>query len=150
MSDTWIAVGFLIFLLLLLGGAIVMLLWPSKFLRHYLNPLEPDTPVNRVQTRAMGIYFFLFVLMIISAVINSLGGFSKNILVALIASPVVLAIFLWFIWRYSPLQHVQRRFLAGNAEEPQWELRMSIAFCTFLLVIVVGAFLLATRGIHPK
>ena len=48
------------------------------------------------------------------------------------------------------LQKVNRRYLTGDAEEPQWELRMSLAFCSLLCVIVAVAFLLAMKGIYPK
>jgi hypothetical protein len=45
---------------------------------------------------------------------------------------------------------VNRRYLAGEAEEPQWELSMSVAFCSLLCMIVAAAFLLAMSGIYPK
>jgi hypothetical protein len=89
----------------------------------------------------------LFVLVAIS---GAFEAFHKNILVALIASPIILAITLWALWRYSSLQQVNRRYLGGETEEPQWELWMSIAFCLLLSVIVVVAFLFGTRGIYPK
>jgi hypothetical protein len=150
MSDTWFAIFLPIVLLLFAGVGVVLLLWPSKFLRHYQNPLQPDTPVNRVHMRALGVFVCLFVSVPISWSVTTLEGFHKNILLALSASPVLLPIFLWILWRYSPLQQVNRRYLAGEAEEPQWELRMSVAFCSLLCMIVAAAFLLAMRGIYPK
>jgi hypothetical protein len=49
------------------------------------------------------------------------------------------------------IEHVSsRRYLTGEAEEPRWELRMSITFSALLSIIVVSAILLATRGIYPK
>jgi hypothetical protein len=139
-----------IVLLVFAGLGIVLLLWPSKFLRHIQNPLEPDTPVNRVYARALGLFVCLFVLMIISGSMKNLEGFHRNILLSLWASPVILPIFLRILWRYSALQRVNRRYLTDDAEEPQWELRMSLAFCSLLSIIVVVAFLFGTRGIYPK
>ena len=147
MSDTWVAIvvpiGFLIFL----GVGIVLLLWPSKFLRHVRNPLQPDTPINRVNARAVGVVICLFVLVAVS---GAFEGFHKNILVALAISPVILPIFLWILWRYSSLQRVHRRYLAADTEEPHWEVRMSIAFASLLCIIVLAASLLAARGIYHK
>ena len=148
MSDTWFAILFAIALLFFAGIAFVLLIWPSKFLRHVQNPLQPDTPVNRVYMRALGIYFFFFPLLIISGSMKTLEGFHRNILLALWASPVILPIFLWSLWQYSALQQMNRRYLAGEAEEAHWEFRMSVAFCSLLFIIV--AFLLAKRGIYPK
>jgi hypothetical protein len=81
---------------------------------------------------------------------KTLEGFHRNILLALWASLVILPIFLWILWRYSSLQQVNRRYLAGEPDSAQWELRMSVAFCALLSVIVVTAFLLAMSGIYPK
>jgi hypothetical protein len=150
MSDNWFAILLTIVLLCFLGVGVVLLLWPSKFLRHFENSLQPDTPINRVQMRAVGVFVCLFVLVPISWSVTALEGFHKNILLALWASPFLLPIFLWILWRYSPLQQVNRRYLAGESEEPHWELRMSVAFCSLLSVIVVAACLLAMRGIYPK
>jgi len=147
MSDIWLPA---IVLLLSAGMSAVLLLWPSEFLRHIQNPWQPDTPVNRVHIRALGVYVCLFLLLIISGSMKNLEGFHRNILLALWASPVILPIFLWILWRYSPLQHVNRRYLAGETEEPRWELRMNVAFCSLLSMIVVAAFLLAMKGICLK
>jgi hypothetical protein len=76
----------------------------------------------------------LFVLVAIS---GAFDAFHKNILVALTASPIILAVFLWGLWRYSSLQRVNRRYLAGETDEPHWELRMSVAFCSLLFIIAV-------------
>jgi hypothetical protein len=70
-------------------------------------------------------------------------GFHKNILLALSASSILLPLFLWILWRYSALQQVNRRYLAGEGEEPEWELRISVAFCSLLCMIAVVAFLMA-------
>jgi hypothetical protein len=150
MSDAWFAIFPTIVLLIWVGISLVLLLWPSHFLRHFKNPWQPDTPINRVHMRAVGVFFSLFVLQPISSSIKTNEGFHKNILMALWVSPIVLPIFLWILWRYSSLQQVNRRYLAGEPEEGQWELRMSVAFCSLLFVIVVTAFFLGMNGIYPK
>lgn len=147
MSDIW----FLAIVLLFFAGiGVVLLLWPSKFLRHIQNPWQPDTPLNRVHTRALGVFICLFLLVIISGSMKNLVGFHRNILLGLWALPIILPLFLWILWRYSPLQQVNRRYLAGEAEEPYWELRMNLAFCSLVSMIVLAAFLLAMRGIYPR
>ena len=93
-----------------------------------------------------GSFICLFVLLAIS---RAFEDFHKNILVALGASPIILAVFLWGLWRYSSLQRVNR-YLMGETDEPHWELRMSVAFCSLLLIIVASALLLTMRGIHLK
>jgi hypothetical protein len=45
---------------------------------------------------------------------------------------------------------VNRRYLAGEADDPKWELRMSLVFSSLFSLIVVSAFFLARGGIHPK
>jgi len=147
MSDTWFARIFAIGLLFLACVGIVLIVRPSAFLRHVRNPLQPDTPINRVNVRAVGVFVCLFVLVAIS---GAFDAFHKNILVALTASPIILVVFLWGLWRYSSLQRVNRRYLAGETDEPHWELRMSVAFCALLFIIVASAVLLAMRGIHLK
>jgi hypothetical protein len=147
MSDTWFASIFTIGLLFLACVGIVLIVRPSAFLRHVRNPRQPDTPINRVNVRAVGVVVCLFVLVAIS---GAFDAFHKNILVALTASPIILMVFLWGLWRHSSLQRVNRRDLAGETDEPYWELRMSVAFCSLLFIIVASALLLAMRGIHLK
>src|SRR2546429_3762296 len=48
------------------GLALILLVWPSLFLRRIRNPLLPDTPWNRVQTRGIGLILCLFVLLVLS------------------------------------------------------------------------------------
>lgn len=147
MSDKWfvpvLGIGFLFFL----AAGVVLLAWPSVFLRHVRNPLQPDTPLNRVYARTVGFLFCLFVLVAVS---GAFEGFHKNILIALSISPVILPILLWVLWRFSSLQGVNRRYLVDGTEDPRWELRMSVAFCSLLFIIVASALLLAMRGIYLK
>lgn len=150
MSDTWFAILLAIVLLFFAGIGVILLIWPSKFLRQIQNPWQPDTPLNRVRIRPGGIFFCLFVLLIISGATKSLEGFHRNILLALWVSPIILPIFLWILWRYSSLQQVNRRYLAGEPDSKQWELGMSVSFCSLLFMMVVIAFFLAANGIYPK
>ena len=147
MSDTWFAPIFAVVLLFFAAVGIILMAWPSTFLRHVRNPLQPNTPVNRVNARAVGVFICLFVLVTVS---GAFRGLHRDILVALSVSPVILPIFLWILGRYSSLQRVNRRYLTGEGEVPHWELRMSIAFSLLLGIIVAAAFLLAMRDIYPK
>ena len=147
MSDTWFVPIFLIVLFIFAVLGFVLLIWPSGFLRHFPNPLQPDTPINRVHSRAGGVFVCLFVLVAVS---GAFEGFHRNIMVALSASPIILPILLWVLWRYSSLQQVNRRYLTGEAEDSRWELRMSIAFSSLLFVTVACALLLAKSGIYLK
>jgi hypothetical protein len=45
---------------------------------------------------------------------------------------------------------MNRRYLAGEPDLAQWELRMSVTFCSLLFLMVVTAFLSAASGIYPK
>jgi len=147
MSDKWFVPIFGVVFLFFLAIGIVLLVWPSAFLRFFRNPLQPDTPLNRVHMRPVGVITCLFVLLAIS---GAFEGFHKNILIALSISPVILPILLWILWRYSSLQQVNRRYLVDGAETPHWELRMGVVFCSLLFILVASALLLAMRGIYPK
>jgi len=150
MPDSLFAIILAIFLLSLFGVSLSLLLRPSMFLRHFKNPLQPDTPENRVQMRGVGLFFCLFTLMMISGPLKKLEGFHQNILIALWVSPILIPILLWILWRYSPLQQVMRRHLTGErVEDPAWELRMTFAFSGLLLLVVVIAFLLSSMRDHP-
>ena len=111
MSDAWFAAIFAVVLLFFACVGIVLIVRPSAFLRHVRNPLQPDTPINRVNIRAVGVFVCLFILVTIS---GAFDAFHKNILVALTASPIILAVFLWGLWRYSSLQRVNRRYLTDE------------------------------------
>ncbi len=122
-----------------------MVIRPSLFLRHFANPLFPNTAENRVHVRGLGIYFFLFVLVVLSTAIPEsapLHIFHRNILVALAIFPVLLAIFLWILWRFSIRDYVRRLYTEGISEDPAWERRMTLNFCALLLVIIALAFVL--------
>jgi Mn2+/Fe2+ NRAMP family transporter len=145
-------VGFLAAMLLFAAIGVGSLLWPSAMLPFFNSPLQPDTPQNRVQMRGLGIFFFLFVAMVFSSAgpTPALQGFHNNLLVALYASFLLVPIFLWILWQFSPLQQVMRRHLIGEPEDKRWELWMSLAFSVLLSSIVLIAFLLARNGYYPR
>lgn len=147
MSDRLFALVIGIGFLFLLAFGVVLLVWPSVFLRHVRNPLQPDTPLNRVYARTLAVLLCLFVLVATSGAFES---FHESILIALSISPVILPILLWILWRYSSLQRANRRYLVDGTEDPHWELRMSVAFCSLLLMFVAFAILLTMRGFHLK
>jgi hypothetical protein len=147
MSDKWFVPAFGGGCLFFAAVGVVLLVWPSTFLRRVRNPLQPDTPLNRIYSRSLGVLFCLFVL---TAISGAFEGFHKNILIALSISPVVLPILWWILWRYTSLQQVNRRYLVDGTEDPHWELRMGVAFCSLLFMMVASALLLAMRGIYLK
>ena len=150
MTDATFAILLTIVLLGFSGISLVLLLRPSVFLRHFENPLQPDTPVNRVQMRGVGLFFCLFTLLMISGSIEKLEGFNRNILIALWVSPIIIPILLWILWRYSSLQQISRRHLIDESFQDQaWEIRMTLTFSGLLSLIVVTALFLAARGHHP-
>jgi Mn2+/Fe2+ NRAMP family transporter len=147
MSDKWFVSLFGVTLLFFAAVGGVLLVWPSAFLRYVRNPLQPDTPLNRVYMRTLGVFMCLFVLLAVS---GAFEGFQRNVLMALSISPVMLPILLWVLWRYTALRQVNRRYLVDGTVDPHWELRMSVAFCSLLFIIVASALLLAKRGIYLK
>jgi len=80
MSDAWFAILLAIVLLVFAGVGVNLLIWPSKFLRHIQNPWQPDTPLNRVQIRPVGIFFCLFVLFTFGLDENSWRFSQKHLL----------------------------------------------------------------------
>jgi len=56
MPDSLFAIILAIFLISFFGVSLILLLRPSMFLRHFKNPLQPDTPENRVQMRGVGLF----------------------------------------------------------------------------------------------
>jgi hypothetical protein len=130
-------------LLAFAGVGLLLLLRPSVFLHKFPNPWQPNTIWNRVQMRAVGLYFCLFVLLPISGSQKGFGGFQRNLVIALLSSPVLLAISFWAIWRYSSVQRVIRRQLTGEQlDDRLLELRMSLAFGGLLFLILFVAFVL--------
>ena len=151
MSDVVFVVLLPVALLLFAGVAVTMLVRPSLLLRHLANPLQRDTPENRVQLRGVGLIFCLFVLQPILAAVPSsdwLRSFRHNMLIALWASPFAVPILLWLLWQFSVRSFVRRAQIEGKSEDPAWELRMSLIFCSVLLLVVALASLLAAGDPH--
>src|SRR5437899_10087543 len=101
------------------GLALILLVWPSLFLRRIRNPLLPDTPWNRVQTRGIGLILCLFVLLVLSG--GAPGselheGFHRNILVALWVSVFTVPILLWILWQFSVRSFVRRGYVNRSEE----------------------------------
>src|ERR1700733_5567113 len=119
------------------------------FAQHSESVAAAHTSQPRANTPGWYI-FCLFVLLIISGSTKTLEGFHKNILLARWLSPFILPIFLWALWRYSSLQQVNRRYLAGEPGSAQWERRMSVAFCSLLFTMFATAFILGANGIYLK
>jgi hypothetical protein len=144
MPDLVWVILFLMVLLFFTAGSLTMLIRPLLFLRHFANSLFRNTAENRVHVRGLGIYFFLFVLAVFSAAIPEsapLHRFHRNILVALAIYPILLAIFLWVLWRFSVRDYIRRLYTEGISEDPAWERRMTLIFCSLLACIIALAFI---------
>jgi hypothetical protein len=149
MPDVVLTVLFPVVLFLLVAMAVTMLVRPSLVLRHLANPLQRNTPENRVQLRGLGLIFFLFALQPILGEIPPSDwsrDFRHNMLIALWASPFAVPILLWLLWRFSIRSFVRRAQIEGISEDPAWELRISLIFCSVLLLMVALASLLAVKG----
>jgi hypothetical protein len=139
-----------LFFLAVIG--LVLLLWPSRWLRRQRNPWQPDTPENRLYTRSAGQMVCLFMPLIVSVLFGSgatAEGFHRNILVALWISCPIVPVFVWILWRTPPLRRVARRLLTGELDEEKWELWMSLAFSGLLTSMIMTAFILALNGYYP-
>ena len=159
MPPALFAMLFMSVMFVLFGFGLYVLVNPSRYMRRNPNPRMENTPWTRIELRAVGLVICLFALMALSgsfshgSASNLLAGFSDNILVALwlaFACVFVCGILSWFAWQFIAVRiWVRQHFPAEQLETPTWERRMSIIFCTLLLLAVVGALLMAVAGIHP-
>jgi len=152
MPDSVLAIFAMLVFLFFVSLALILLVRPSLFLRRIPNPLLPDTPWNRVQMRGIGLVFCLVVLLVLSggAPESELHeGFHRNILVALWVSVFTVPILLWILWQFSVRSFVRQGYINGTSEDPAWERRMTLVFCTTLFSVIVLALLLAAKGHHP-
>jgi hypothetical protein len=105
--------------------------------------------------RGLGLGFSLMLLMMLSQFSGGalksqlVEGFADNMLLAVWISFFTLPILMWFLWRFSVRSFMRRRYINGTFEDPVWERRMTIAFCSILLSIIAITWLLAAIGIHP-
>ncbi len=110
--------------------------------------------------RAVGLVFFLFSIMILSNAFSGgsnsdlLVGFSKNMLAALWLGFISLwvgGILSWALWQISAVKaRIRGYFTKEKLENPAWERKMTIVFCTALFCIVGSALVLAALGYHPS
>ncbi len=155
MSDSLFALlaaaAFLFFAFL----SFTLLIRPRFFFRMFPNPLQPDTPWNRVQMRGVGLVFCLMLLMVLSGVLRGAHGsalleaFHSNILLALWVSLLAVPIICWILWRFSVDFLVRQGHIDPAMEDPTWERGITLTFCLLLSVIVLIALFLAARGHHP-
>jgi len=155
MSDSLFALlaaaAFLFFAFL----SFTLLIRPRFFFRMFPNPLQLDTPWNRVQMRGVGLVFCLMLLMVLSGVLRGAHGsalleaFHSNILLALWVSLLAVPIICWILWRFSVDFLVRQGHIDPAMEDPTWERGITLTFCLLLSVIVLIALFLAARGHHP-
>ena len=143
MSDTVFVVLFLLVFLSFGAFGLVALAWPSLVLRMFPNPFMPNTPWNRVWVRGIGLILCLFVL---TALSGGFEGFHENILLALGVSFFALPVLMWLLWRFSVRSLMRQCYTNGTYEDPSWERRMTLLFCSILVFTVAVAWLLAARG----
>jgi hypothetical protein len=149
MPDVVLTVLFPVVLFLLVAMAVTMLVRPSLVLSHLANPLQRNTPGNRVQLRGLGLIFFLFALQPILGEIPPSDwsrSFQRNLLIALWASPFAVLILVSLLWWFSIRSFARRAQIEGISEDPAWELRMSLIFCSVLILVFAFASFLAVRG----
>ena len=155
MSDGGFAVLFVAVFFVFAGISIIALTRPALFLRIFPNPFMPDTPINRVQLRGLGLVFCLTLLMMLSGTLSGafsspvVEAFADNMLLALWISFFGVPILMWILWRVSLRSFMRHCYINGTFEDPAWERRMTITFSSILLLVVLTAWIFAARGIHP-
>lgn len=154
MPDRVFPVLLTVVLILWAGLSFTLLLRPSLFLRRISNPLQPDTPWNRVQMRGLGLVcslFTLYPLLMLSAGSPESSWharFRDNVLIALWATFFTVPILLWTLWRFSARSAIRRLQIEGLPEDPVWERRMTRIFCTMLFSLIGLALFFAVKGHH--
>jgi hypothetical protein len=155
MRDSAFAVMAVTALLLFSGVGLILLIRPSLHFRIFSNPLMRDTPWNRLQMRTVGLVLCLFILLVVTSgwtgvpKRETLEGFHNNILIALWVSVFAAPVISWILWRFSVDFLVRRGHIDPTMEDPAWEYRMTLTFCSLLSVIVLIALFLAARGHYP-
>jgi hypothetical protein len=155
MPDSSFAIMIATVFLLISGLGLILLIRPALHFRIFPNPLMQDTPWNRLQMRTFGLVLCLFMLLVAtggwtgSPKAEMLEGFHSNILVALWVSVFAAPVISWTLWRFSVDFLVRRGHIDPTMEDPAWEHRMTLTFCSLLSVIVLIALFLAARGHYP-
>ena len=147
-----------IFLSLFAGISLAVLIKPSQFIRASGNRWMEDTPWTRLQMRTVGLVFCLMVLMAVSGILRGhtnsviLKGFHENVLIALWLAFVatwVFGVISFILWRFMAFRiFIRTHFDSERLENPAWERRMTVLFCSLLASIVAIAFVLAAGGYH--
>lgn len=142
----------------LTGLGLILVLQPSRYFRWFPNPFMPDTPWNRIQMREIGLVLCLFVLMVLSGLLRAAvksefaEGFHNNIVLALWITFVTVwvgGLLSWILWRFSAIRaSVSDHFTNEKFEDPAWERRVSLTFCSVLFIIIGAALFLAAMGFH--
>jgi hypothetical protein len=111
------------------GISLSVLIRPSQYIRRSKNPWMEDTPWMRLQLRAVGLVFCLFILMVVSGILGGntksdlLEGFHKNLLIALWLAFVagwVVGIVSWILWRFMAFRSfICTHFESRKLENPQ-------------------------------
>jgi hypothetical protein len=141
------------------GIGLVLLVRPSLHFRLRPNPFMPDTPWNRLQMRVLGLFVFLFITVPfgwwLSDVVKSpiVDGFSSNILVALwvvFVAAIASGIVSWILWRFSAFRSfIRHHYPNEKLENREWDRRVTLIFCSILVLIVGVSDALAAEGSHP-
>jgi hypothetical protein len=156
MTDGAFAVMAVTVLLLFSGVGLILLIHPALHFRIFPNPLMRNTPWNRLQMRTVGLVFCLFILLVVTGgwagvpKRETLEGFHNNILAALWVSFFAAPITCWILWRFSVDFLIRRGHIDPAMEDPAWERGMAVTFCSLLLLTVLLALFLASRGHHPQ
>lgn len=134
----------------LTGIALVLMVRPPLFLRIFLGSADKasNTATWRLQMRGVGSYFFLVALQMDLAQFphsNLIVAFRKNLYLPVTFAPVLIPLVLliiWLIWLRPFIRYAQ---IEGINEDPRWELKITIVFCSLLLAVILWAFVLAVR-----
>jgi hypothetical protein len=130
--------------------ALILLVRPPLILRIFAGSEDraSNTATWRVQMRGVGLYFSIviseFVLMAASHS-KFMVAFRHNLNVASLFAPVVIPIVLWIIWLIWLRPFIRYAQIEGINEDPRWELRITLLFCSLLLAVFAVAFVLAAK-----
>jgi hypothetical protein len=98
--------------------------------------------------RGVGLTFSLFASVLIVAQMphsKFIDAFHDNLYVALMISFFLLPILLWIVWKFSLRRFIRYAQIEGINEDPRWELKITLLFCSLLLAVIGVAFFLAAR-----
>jgi hypothetical protein len=132
------------------GIALVLLVRPPLLPRIFSGSRDraTNTATWRVQMRGVGLYFFLVASQFILAQIPSskfIDAFRNNLLIALWVAPFLIPIVLWIVWKIWLQAFIRYAQVEGINEDPRWELKITLLFCSLLLAVLMWAFFLAAK-----